>query len=63
MCAAPATFMSGVSATYILMADEGFRIAGTIAYPVGAAFALGCALLFFRKARRMERPAEDATQA
>ncbi len=63
MCAAPATFMSGVSATYILMADEGFRIAGTIAYPVGAAFALGCALLFFRKARRMERPAEDAAQA
>ena len=33
--ALPATFMTGVSATYILMADEGFGLSTAIAYPVG----------------------------
>ena len=46
MCALPATFMSGVSCTYILMADEGFRLSQTIAYPVGIAFAAACAALY-----------------
>ena len=41
--AMPATFMSAVSMTYILMADEGFSLSPVIAYPVGAAFA---AILF-----------------
>lgn len=41
--ALPAAFMSAVSMTYILMANEGFGLAARIAYPVGAAFA---ALLF-----------------
>lgn len=35
LTALPATFMSAVSATYILMADEGLKIAGHIAYPIG----------------------------
>ena len=35
----PATFMSAVSLTYILMANEGFGLSSTIAYPVGIAFA------------------------
>lgn len=34
-----AALMSAVSMTYILMADEGFHLAGGIAYPVGIAFA------------------------
>lgn len=46
LCALPATFMSGVSCTYILMADEGFRLSQTIAYPVGIAFAAACAALY-----------------
>ena len=46
LCALPATFMSGVSSTYILMADEGFRLSQTIAYPAGIAFAAACAALY-----------------
>ena len=37
--ALPATFMSAVSLTYILMANEGFGLSSTIAYPVGITFA------------------------
>ena len=39
LTALPATFMSAVSMTYILMAKEGFRLAKSIAYPVGIVFA------------------------
>lgn len=42
LCALPATFMSGVSSTYILMAEEGFRLSQSISYPVGIAFAAAC---------------------
>ena len=38
--AVPASFMSAVSLTYILMAQEGFGINKDIAYPIGIAFAL-----------------------
>ena len=44
----PATSMSGVSMTYILMAPEGFKLSMTIAYPVGILFALLCFGLFAR---------------
>lgn len=50
MCAVPAAFMSGVSCTYILMADEGFRLSQSIAYPVGVVFALACTILYVFKA-------------
>ena len=39
LTALPATFMSAVSLTYILMAGEGFRLSGSIAYPAGGVFA------------------------
>ncbi len=39
VAAAPAAFMSAVSVTYILMADEGFRLSTKIAYPAGIAAA------------------------
>ena len=52
LCALPATFMSGVSCTYILMAPEGFRLSAGVAYPVGAVFALACAALYAVKAAR-----------
>jgi carbon starvation protein CstA len=38
--ALPAAFMTAVSVTYILMADEGFRLSSTIAYLVGAIVAV-----------------------
>lgn len=56
LCALPATFMSGVSCTYILMAPEGLQFPGSVAYPVGVAFALLCAALFIAKARRTREP-------
>ena len=47
----PATFMSAVSLTYILMAQEGFRLSTAISYPIGIAFALGCLVLFLSRTR------------
>ena len=44
MTALPASFMSAVSLTYILMAKEGFSMDKHIAYPAGIIFAF---LLFF----------------
>ena len=40
--ALPATFMSAVSATYILMAKEGFKLGAAAAYPAGIVFAVFC---------------------
>jgi len=39
LTALPATFMSAVSLTYILMAGEGFGLKNTVAWPAGAVFA------------------------
>lgn len=49
MCALPAAFMSAVSCTYILMADEGFRISPAAAYPTGLCFAAVCFTLYVVK--------------
>ncbi len=46
LTALPATFMSAVSMTYILMAKEGFKISQTIAYPIGIIFAAACFAIF-----------------
>ena len=42
IAAIPATFMSAVSVTYILMADEGFKLSTSISYPIG----IGVAIIF-----------------
>ncbi|MDD5982505.1 MAG: carbon starvation CstA 5TM domain-containing protein [Solobacterium sp.] len=52
ICAFPATFMSGVSCTYILMANEGFKLSKTISYPAGLIFALACLVLYLIKASK-----------
>ncbi len=52
ICAVPAAFMSAVSCTYILMAEEGFRLSGTVSYPVGIAFAAACMALYLWSAVR-----------
>ncbi len=52
----PATFMTAVSVTYILVADEGLKIAEKIAYPIGIAAALLAALWFvLTSVRKTER--------
>ena len=50
--ALPATFMSAVSLTYILMAKEGFRLSASVAYPVGIVFALALFAWYLAKSRR-----------
>lgn len=55
MCALPATFMSAVSCTYILMAEEGLRLSQGISCPVGAVFAAACMTLYLFKAARRGR--------
>ena len=40
LTAFPAVFMTGVSLTYILIAQEGFRLGQTISYTAGAAAAI-----------------------
>ena len=51
--ALPATFMSAVSLTYILMAPEGFKLSSAIGYPAGIIFASVLFLIYlvlcFRK--------------
>jgi ABC-type transport system involved in cytochrome c biogenesis permease subunit len=48
----PATFMTAVSITYILVAPEGFKLASSIAYPVGLAAAVGALALFLVTANK-----------
>lgn len=60
----PATFMSAVSCTYILMAQEGFRLSTTISYPAGLVFAALCLGTFvytctLRKGKNANAPALD----
>ena len=53
MTSLPATFMTAVSITYIMQAPEGFKLATSISYPVGAAAAI-LALGFFIYKSRVE---------
>lgn len=52
--AIPATFMSAVSCTYILMAPEGFQLSAAISYPAGIIFAAVCAAAFFMYRKKIE---------
>ena len=51
--ALPAAFMSAVSMTYILMASEGFGLSQSIAYPVGAVFAVALFCVYVVLMRRV----------
>ena len=59
--ALPATFMSAVSLTYILMADEGFSLSANISYAAGIIFAglFFCLYVYFAIKHR-NRTAESA---
>jgi carbon starvation protein CstA len=52
--AIPAAFMSAVSVTYILVAQEGFRLGTAIAYPAGAAVAAGLFVVYSGLLRRRQ---------
>ena len=52
LTALPATFMSAVSMTYIIIAKEGFGLSTAIAYPVGIVFAAGCFFWYLRMLRK-----------
>ncbi len=58
LTALPASFMSAVSLTYILMAKEGFRLPEKIAYPAGVCFAaaLFAVYLILTARKRKEKP-------
>ena len=53
--AIPAVFMSAVSLTYILIADEGFRLSARISYPIGILFAVTLLALYFITFSRIVR--------
>lgn len=53
--ALPASFMSAVSLTYILMAGEGFGLPSAVAYPAGVVFAAAMLALYVLQMRRCER--------
>ena len=53
----PATFMSAVSITYILIAPEGFKLPASFAYPAGIAVAAAFLILFLTAANRKKRAA------
>jgi carbon starvation protein CstA len=46
----PATFMSAVSITYILVAPEGFKLSTAVSYPIGILTALVLLIFFLLKA-------------
>lgn len=54
----PATFMSAVSCTYLLYAEEGFQLSVKIAYPVGGVFAVVCLVIFFVTTRKYVQEAK-----
>ncbi|WP_105614065.1 carbon starvation CstA family protein [Vallitalea okinawensis] len=51
ICTIPATFMTAVTTTYIIIAPEGFQLSSSIGYPVGLVVALGAFVLFMTKAK------------
>ena len=60
--ALPASFMTAVSVTYILMAQEGFRLPAKIGYPVGIAVAAIVLVIFFILGFRRKRKDTDTAQ-
>lgn len=50
----PATFMSAVSSTYIMVAKEGLQMSYDIAYPLGIIFAIVAFCLFWKRARKIK---------
>jgi carbon starvation protein CstA len=58
----PATFMTAVSITYILVAPEGFKLAASIAYPAGLLAAVGALALFLVAANKKTQAVKTDNQ-
>ncbi len=58
--AVPATFMSAVTLTYIIMAEEGFRLGAEIGYPAGITFAAMLFVLYALGARKINKRSKPA---
>ena len=59
LTALPATFMTAVSTTYILMAKEGLCLEQRISYPIGAAAAAALLIVYLAALIRKNRSARD----
>jgi carbon starvation protein CstA len=59
----PATFMTAVSITYILVAPEGFKLSTSIAYPVGIAVAIGALAVFLTAANKKSQAQKAGVNA
>ncbi len=53
MATIPATFMTAVCTSYIIIAPEGFRLSGMIAYPVGIIAAISAMVIFLIAAKKV----------
>lgn len=52
ICTIPATFMTAVTTTYIIIAPEGFQLSSSIGYPVGIIAAAISIIVFLYKANK-----------
>ncbi len=52
LTAVPATFMTGVTITYIMMADEGFGLSYRAAYPAGIVMAVFMFVIYFTQVQQ-----------
>lgn len=59
--ALPATFMSAVSLTYILMAQEGLRLPSSVGYPVGLGFAAFLFVLYLGRLIKLRKLIKEMT--
>ncbi len=59
IAALPATFMSAVSLTYILMAKEGFKLSASVSYPAGIVFALILFAIYLMKLTKINEKASE----
>jgi len=57
--ALPASFMTAVSVTYIMMADEGFGLSGRASYPVGALMGLFMFIVYIIELQRWSHKPAD----
>ena len=54
MATVPATFMTAVCTSYILIAPEGFKLSQGISYPVGIIAAIAAMVIFLIAAKKLE---------
>ncbi|WP_299725874.1 carbon starvation protein A [uncultured Endozoicomonas sp.] len=57
----PATFMTAVCATYLLIAREGLNLPTSIGYPLGILLALGCLVWFSFSSQKEESPTSSSS--